>query len=71
MSKLSFWRYCIFIVGASTEFDQVHYTYMVQMDLDDINTWITDVQICIPKFASMRRCILNEKDIGCPYQRMF
>lgn len=50
---------------------QVHYTYMVQMELDDINTWITDVQICIPKFASMRRCILNEKDDGCPYRGCF
>lgn len=47
------------------------YTVFVQMELEDIETWITDVQICIPKESTLKRCILNTDKLNCPFRGCF
>ena len=46
------------------------YTVFVQLEMEDLEAWITDVQICIPEETSLKRCILNA-DINCPYRGCF
>jgi len=47
------------------------YTVFVQMELEDIETWMTDIQICIPKESSLKRCILNTDKLNCPFRGCF
>ena len=47
------------------------YSVFVQMELGDISAWITDIQICIPKESSLKRCILNTDSLNCPYRGCF
>jgi len=47
------------------------YTVFLQMELGDISAWITDIQVCIPKESSLKKCILNTDSLNCPYRGCF
>ena len=47
------------------------YTVFLQMELGDISAWITDIQVCIPKETSLKKCILNTDRLNCPYRGCF
>lgn len=47
------------------------YSVFVQLELGDLEAWITDVQICIPKESSMKKCVLNSDKLNCPYRGCF
>lgn len=46
---------------------RTHYEVNASLSLGDVDAWITDVVLCIPREGPMKDCILNG-DMQCPYR---
>lgn len=47
-----------------------YYSVNASLELGDVDSWITDVQVCVPREGPMKQCILNG-DVQCPYRGCF